>query len=246
MVSLVAVGLFRGLRIMRAFIEFQTSSLGRHGYPIEVAWVFEDGRSESYLILPADEWTHWDVDTEAFHGLSRDELVSGGVAAAVVARRLVEALRGHRVFAGARSWVGKWLGLLLRAGGLSADAIKVGDTDEALLELASALLAPLLPSSDIHRAARKIVAYAGDRFVGRIPAHRALPDAQFERERWLIVSELAHAYGGRAASQPLFWRDGRDRLHQRRALVHARPPHSANAGTEWRRDDSSRPFTHGR
>jgi len=234
MVSLVAAGLFQGLRIMRAFIAFQTSSFGRRGYPIEVAWVFEDGRSESHLIAPEDGWTHWDGETEAADGLSRDQLVTAGLAADFVALRLVEALRGHRVFARAPSWGRKWLSLLLRAGDLPADAITVGDTDEALLELASALLAPILPSSDIHRAARKIVAYAGDRFVGRRPAHRALPDAQFERERWLIVSELAHAYGGRAASRPRFWRDSPDCQPRRATLAGACPPRSANTETERR------------
>jgi hypothetical protein len=219
---------------MRAFIDFQASSLGRRGYPIEVAWVFEDGSSESFLIAPEDGWTHWDGEAEAAHGLSRDELILSGAAADFVACRLVDALRGHRVFAGTPSWVGKWLNLLLRAGGLPGDAITLGDTDGALLELASALLAPLIPSSDVHRAARKIVAYAGDRFVGRRPAHRALPDAQFERERWLIVSELAHAYGGRAASHPQFWRHGPDRQAGRTAFARARPPQSGNAGTERR------------
>jgi hypothetical protein len=226
--------LIEGLRIMRAFIEFQTSSLGRRGYPIEVAWVFEDGRSESHLIAPENGWTHWDRETEGPHKLSRDELVTAGLAADFVARRLVEALRGHRVFARAPSWGRRWLSQLLRAGDLPADAITVGDTDAALLELASAPLAPILPSSDIHRAARKIVAYAGDRFVGRRPAHRALPDAQFERERWLIVSELAHAYGGRAASRPHFWRDGPDCQARRAAFVGALPPRCANAATERR------------
>lgn len=219
---------------MRAFIAFQSSSLGRRGYPIEVGWVFEDGRSESHLIAPEDGWRHRDREAEGTHGLSRDELVTAGVAADFVARRLVEALRGHRVVARAPSWGRKWMSLLLRAGDLPADAIMVGDTDEALLELASALLAPILPSSDIHRAARKIVAYAGDRFVGRRPAHRALPDARFERERWLIVSELAHAYRGRAASRPHFWRDGPDCQARRAALVGALPPRCANAATERR------------
>ena len=42
---------------MRAFIDFEASSLGRHGYPIEVAWVFEDGNSETFLIAPIEKWT---------------------------------------------------------------------------------------------------------------------------------------------------------------------------------------------
>jgi hypothetical protein len=181
---------------MRAFIDFEASSLGRHGYPIEVAWVFEDGTSESFLISPIQRWTDWDAAAEAIHGISREQLAAEGVATDIVARRLVEALQGHPVFASAPTWDGKWLSLLLRSGGLPRHAIRLADTDEALLELAGALLAPFLPSSEIHRATRKILADAAGRFVGRKPAHRALPDAQLARERWLMVSELAHAYGG--------------------------------------------------
>ena len=180
---------------MRAFIDFEASSLGRHGYPIEVAWVFEDGDSESFLISPIGRWTGWDAAAEAIHGISREQLVAEGVAADIVARRLVEALQGHQVLAGAPSWDGKWLSLLLRSGGLPRHAIRLADMDDALFDLASALLAPHVPSSDIHRATRKIIACAADRFVGRRRAHRALPDAHLERERWRTVSELAHAYG---------------------------------------------------
>jgi hypothetical protein len=188
---------------MRAFIDFEASSLARHGYPIEVAWVFEDGRSESFLIAPIEKWTDWDPAAEAIHGISRERLASDGVAAERVAGRLVAALQGHQVFASAPSWDGKWLSRLLRAGGFPRHAVRLTDTDAGLSDLASALLAPFVPSSEIHRATRKILAYAGDRFAGRRHAHRALPDAELERERWLVVSQLAHAYGKGAGSDPL-------------------------------------------
>jgi hypothetical protein len=189
---------------MRAFIDFEASSLNRHGYPIEVAWVFEDGRSESFLIAPIKKWTDWDPAAEAIHGISREQLAVEGVPAEKVAQRMLADLQGHEVFASAPSWDGKWLSKLLRAGGLPRHAVRLTDTDVGLVDLASALLAPFVPSSDIHRATRKIVAYAGDRFADREPAHRALPDAQLERERWLVVSELAHAYGQNAIlRQPL-------------------------------------------
>ena len=38
---------------MLVFLDFEASSLAKRGYPIEVAWVFEDGRAESHLIRPA-------------------------------------------------------------------------------------------------------------------------------------------------------------------------------------------------
>jgi hypothetical protein len=180
---------------LRAFIDFEASSLSRRGYPIEVAWVLEDGNSETFLILPTEKWTEWDPAAEAIHGISRDQLAKEGVATDIVARTLVGALAGHEVFASAPSWDGKWLSALLRSAGLPRHAIRLGDTDAALQELAGALLAPFVPSSEIHRAVRKILADAAERFAGRRPDHRALADAQFERARWLTVSDMAHAYG---------------------------------------------------
>lgn len=182
---------------MRAFIDFEASSPGRRGYPIEVAWVFENGCSENYLISPRPHWTEWDRDAEAIHGLSRERLTTEGVCPDLVARRLVDALQDHDVFASAPSCGGKWLSVLLISAGLPARAVQLQDTDIALLELADAVLTPILPSSKLRRAARKIVECAGDRFEGRRRARRALLDAQLERERWLVVSKLAHTYASR-------------------------------------------------
>ena len=41
------------LSAMLVFLDFEASSLGKRSYPIEVGWVFEDGRSEAHLIRPA-------------------------------------------------------------------------------------------------------------------------------------------------------------------------------------------------
>lgn len=45
---------------MVVFLDFEASSLAKLSYPIEVAWVFEDGASETHLIQPAPQWTDWD------------------------------------------------------------------------------------------------------------------------------------------------------------------------------------------
>lgn len=179
---------------MRAFIDFEASSLSRQSYPIEVAWVFEDGDAEAFLIRPIDRWTDWDPAAQAIHGISREELLQHGTTTKDVANRLVTALQGHEVFASAPSWDGKWLSTLLRSAGLPRHAVRLTDTDLGLLELAKALLAPHVPSSKIPRATRKILADAARRIDDRPPTHRALQDAQRERERWLAVSELAHAF----------------------------------------------------
>lgn len=41
---------------MKVFLDFEASSLSDQSYPVEVAWVFQDGRTESHLINPAPEW----------------------------------------------------------------------------------------------------------------------------------------------------------------------------------------------
>ena len=103
---------------MLAFLDFEASSLGKKSYPIEVAWVFEDGTSESHLITPAPEWTDWDPAARA--------CLSGVEPAAV---------------------------------------------REAL--------------------AREVVGEVSQRRNGRVVAHRALADAQAEREQWLEVKAEA-------------------------------------------------------
>ena len=59
---------------MIVFLDFEASSLSKHSYPVEIAWVFEDGRSRSFLIKPKSGWTDWSADAEKIHGISRDRL----------------------------------------------------------------------------------------------------------------------------------------------------------------------------
>ena len=177
---------------MRAFLHFEASSLGRHGFPIEVAWVFENGAEEAHLIRPAPGWTDW--DPHSVHAISADRLCIDGAPVETVGRRLVDQLADHDVFASAPPWDCKWLSLLLRSAGLAHRALQLIDADAGLLKLASSILAPSLPSSAIPRATRRILADASARFAGRPLSQRALPDARIERERWLAVSELAHAF----------------------------------------------------
>ena len=56
---------------LAVFLDFEASSLGRKGFPIEVAWVFETGEEEAHLIRPAEGWTEWDASAEAIHRNSR-------------------------------------------------------------------------------------------------------------------------------------------------------------------------------
>jgi len=179
---------------VRAFLDLEGSSLGRRSFPVEVAWVFEDGSEESHFIRPAPRWKQWEPAAQSLHQIPLDLLDANGSPVENVARRLVDELSDHEVYADAPTWDGDWLGILLRSAGLPGGALHLVDIDAGLEELAGAILAPSLPSSEIPRATRRILADASARFAERPRAQRALADARLSRERWLAVSALAHAY----------------------------------------------------
>ena len=177
---------------LAVFLDFEASSLSRKGFPIEVVWVFETGEEEAHLIRPADDWTDWAASAEAVHRIPRDLLEREGTPAAEVARRALEALSGHRLYASAPSWDGKWLSRLLRAGGLPRHALRLRDTEEARAEaVATALEAAGLPSGERQRVADPILEKARRRAKDAQPAHRALDDARRERDLWLDARRQA-------------------------------------------------------
>ena len=102
---------------MRAFIDFEASSLGRHGYPIEVAWVLEDGRAETFLISPIERWTDWDPAAEALHRIRRADLLEHGLPACVVADALNRHLCGRTLYTDAWGHDYSWLARLYDAAG---------------------------------------------------------------------------------------------------------------------------------
>jgi hypothetical protein len=177
---------------MLVFLDFEASSLAKLSYPIEVAWVFEDGREESHLIRPAAQWTDWDAAAEAIHHIPRAQLEAEGTAHDVVAQRMVVALTGHDLFASAPSWDGKWLSALLRAAKLPRHALRLRDTEEAQRATATAILRDVVPAGLLGRAVAEVVTLADVR-DREVPAHRALADARGEWERWCVVKRAAEA-----------------------------------------------------
>lgn len=175
---------------MKVFLDFEASSLSDRGHPIEVAWVFQDGRSEDHLIAPAPTWDDWDDTAEAVHGISRAILHAEGKPHGEVAKRMVEALTGHDLFASAPSWDGKWLSVLLLGAGLPRRALRLRDTDEALRETATEILLPVLPPARLDTEVHNIVTRASAARNSR-PAHRALADAVGEHETWLRARQTA-------------------------------------------------------
>lgn len=177
---------------MLVFLDFEASSLAKLSYPIEVAWVFEDGTEETHLIRPAAQWTDWDVAAEAIHHIPRELLETDGTPHDVVARRMVEALTGHALFASAPSWDGKWLSALLRAAKLPRHALRLRDTEEAQTETATAILREVVPAAALGIAVADVIALAEQRDRST-PAHRALPDAREEWAHWCAVRRAAEA-----------------------------------------------------
>jgi hypothetical protein len=177
---------------MLVFLDFEASSLGKLGFPIEVAWVFEDGRSEAHLIKPAPGWTDWDEQAEAIHRISRSTLIDQGTPHNAVARRMIDILTGHDLLASAPSWDGKWLSALLRAAGLPRHSLRLRDSDDAHRERAVAILSAALSGEALDRAVGQVLA-ATERRNGYVPAHRALADAEEERARWVQVAVEANA-----------------------------------------------------
>ncbi|KAB0266204.1 transcriptional regulator [Microvirga brassicacearum] len=183
------------------FLDFEASSLGKHGYPIEVAWVFASGEAESHLIRPASSWTDWAAASEAIHGISRSQLVAEGSAVEDVGRRMVAVLTGHMLYATAPSWDGQWLSKLLRAAGLPRHALRLHDTElahrNAVLDILHAADVPVNRHEII---LRDILQEAQRRDDERQPpAHRALADAKRELGLWQTIRGLA----GEIATRPV-------------------------------------------
>jgi hypothetical protein len=176
---------------MIAFLDFEASSLARHSYPIEVAWVFEDGASEAYLIHPAPGWDDWDETAEAIHHIPRAMLLREGAPHTEVAQRMVAVLTGHDLTASAPSWDGKWLSALLRAAALPRHSLRLRDSDDVRRETARAILRDCLPADRLDAEVETLVAETCVAAPDAPPAHRALADAEAERALWLAVRAAA-------------------------------------------------------
>ena len=184
---------------MRVFLDFEASSLEKRSYPIEVGWVFEDGREEAHLIRPAPEWSDWACDAQAIHGISRDVLRAQGTAHGVVARRMVDTLTGHELYASAPSWDGKWLSALLRASGLPRRALRLRDSEEAFREAAIGALRTVIGEDHLEDRAATLVEQVRKAAALRPVSHRALDDAKAELAVWREVEQAALALARQAA-----------------------------------------------
>jgi len=175
---------------MRVFLDFEASSLSKkNSYPIEVGWVFEDGRETEYLIRPAPAWIEWDPAAEAVHGISRATLLREGTPHDMVCDRLVAALRDDLIHASSPSWDGHWLSMLLRAAGRPRHLMRLRDSEEAFVEAARAHLGPTASPEAVAAAIAEARRQVGE----GPPAHRALADARREYRIWLALVRAGSA-----------------------------------------------------
>lgn len=174
---------------MMVFLDFEASSLSKHSYPIEIAWVFEDGRSRSMLIKPKPGWSDWAEDAERVHGISRTLLEADGIAVDEIVIEMLEELSGNDLLASSPSWDGKWLSVLLRAGGAPRHALRLRKSDDAFLEAAAQILSGYGAEIDIAVLVEQVISSSEP----AAPVHRALPDARLELERMHLVRQAAQA-----------------------------------------------------
>jgi len=185
---------------MLVFLDFEASSLGKRSYPIEVAWVFEDGRSSTHLIQPAPDWEDWDPAAEAIHRIPHDLLLREGEPHELVARAMVDALSNHDLFASAPSWDGKWLSALLRAAGLPRHSLRLRDSDITCRETAAAVLEGAVPSASLGAIVEDLLVTTVAS-TDHARTHRALADARAEHARWLAVRAAAMALRNELAAR---------------------------------------------
>lgn len=196
---------------MILFVDLEASSLAQDGFPIEVAWVAEDGTGEAHLIRPTKAWlrsvqvgTAWSEASEAVHGIPLDMLLREGEPAGKVARRAFEVLGapGARPVSDQPAYDGAWLKDLLAAARIGP-VPKLGEVDGVLRESFLPLTRLLPPTDDPRRgtavrelldAANAILAKcANDEELTHGIQHRALADARSHWRVWRAVRERADA-----------------------------------------------------
>jgi hypothetical protein len=98
-------------------LDIEASGFGRASYPIEIGYVLPDGRAVCMLVRPAPQWTHWDSDAEAVHGIPRQTLLRHGRPIREVAVRLNQDLGGRTVYCDGWAHDYAWLGALFEEAG---------------------------------------------------------------------------------------------------------------------------------
>ena len=187
------------------FVDFEASSLGELGFPIEIAWADQNGQGETYLIRPADGWLtpgypEWSAASERIHEIGLATLMKEGVPCEQVAKRAAAVLGSAQVFAcsDAPPFDGRWLEMLLTAGSQHRtvrllDVQRVyGWACRPLLDLLPLGDGPVRESAEerLRDMVNDIVTGAEDEEALRPRVHhRALSDAESLWRTWRSIRE---------------------------------------------------------
>lgn len=79
-------------------IDLEASGFGKGSYPIEVGYVDQQGSAWCSLIVPSDDWLHWDPKAEGLHHISRDALFKHGKNVTEIAMHLNDVLLNQVVY----------------------------------------------------------------------------------------------------------------------------------------------------
>jgi DNA polymerase III epsilon subunit-like protein len=130
------------------YVVIDIEASGFDGFPIEIGWCDQDGKSESYLIRPAWNWTDWDIRAERIHGISREDLADRGepfdAVAILVANMLARSRKEGTIVASDNPDFDRaWLVMLLRRANIE-DHVTLAN----ILELYAAAVEPLFAALD--------------------------------------------------------------------------------------------------
>jgi len=191
------------------FLDFEASSLLPGSFPIEVAWVDENGQGESYLIRPAPGWLDeargnpgWSRESEAVHGVSLATLIAEGKPHEHVAVRAVKVLAAENVLVCSDMPISdvRWMRTLLEAADIGTP-VTILDVAQVYVRACFPLLRLLPPVGEVSRPkaerrvrglASEIIANAENQESLRPRVqHRALPDAESLWRTWRAIGDEA-------------------------------------------------------
>jgi len=174
------------------FLDCEASSLSSDSYPVEIAWSDEEGEIESHLINPysyPDDYTNWDPQAQAIHGLSRNYLSKNGEHCFDVAKRMNEVLAEKDVYTDAADFDGFWCRRLFEAANLKMN-INFKEMDF--------LLEKILPTEfwfwvDNKQSITLLKEEA--RINCKLKAHRAANDVAYLIELYKLAQKKGGYYG---------------------------------------------------
>lgn len=164
------------------WLDVEASGLAKDSYPIEIGWCDFAGNTGNVLIKPCPEWTHWDGQAEALHGISRAQLEQSGQPVAVVAKIMAEVVAGKVVFSDSTSYDQTWLFRLFNAAGWPGVPCRLEDADALLVDVVKKGRLGAIDKIEIDMTAQKVAPIT----------HRAADDAR----HWATMTRLAWERGG--------------------------------------------------